>query len=100
MPMLRWPNDTISLPGVPRKIVRYSVLTGGEAVVRQTEHGIQVSVPKASRDPIDTIIRLELDGPARDIPLIKPVQKSGSLAFGKKVTASNYFQKDPRFASD
>ena len=67
--ILRWPNDSIVLPGGPRKIVRHSVLTGGEADVRQTEQGIQVSVPAGSRDPIDTIIRLELDGPARDIPI-------------------------------
>jgi alpha-L-fucosidase len=98
--ILRWPSDTISLPGAPRKIVRHSVLTGGEAAVRQTEQGIQVSVPPASRDPIDTIIRLELDGPASDIPILIPVQKSGSLAFGKKATASNYFQKDPHYAPE
>jgi alpha-L-fucosidase len=98
--ILRWPNDTISLPGAPRKILRHSVLTGGEAAVRQTEQGIQVSVPSASRDPVDTIVRLELDGSAHDIPIINPIQKSGSLAFGKKVTASNYFQKDPRYAPE
>lgn len=70
--ILRWPSDTISLPSVPRKIVRHRVLTGGEAAVRQTKEGIQVSVAAAHRDPIDTIVKLELDGPARDIPIVKP----------------------------
>ncbi len=59
--ILRWPHDTISLPSAPRKVVRHRVLTGGEAVVRQTEQGTQVSVAPASRDPIDTIVRLEFE---------------------------------------
>jgi alpha-L-fucosidase len=96
--ILRWPSDTISLPSVPRKIVRHGVLTGGEAAVRQTSDGIQVSVPPASRDPIDTIIRLELDGPAKEIPIVKPPHKSGSLAFGKKAIASNYYQNSVTYA--
>jgi alpha-L-fucosidase len=62
--ILRWPSDTITLPAIPRKIVTTSVLTGGEATVEQTNTGIEVSVPAAQRDPMDTIVKLELDGPA------------------------------------
>lgn len=62
--ILRWPADTISLPAIQRKVVRHSVLTGGMATVKQSEAGIVVAVPAAQRHPVDTIVRLELDGPA------------------------------------
>jgi alpha-L-fucosidase len=96
--ILRWPDETLALPPIPRKIVGYSVLTGGEAAVKQTERGIEVSVPAPQRDAIDTIVKLELDGPASAIEL--PVVKlaSGSIAFGKKATASNYFQNNAAYA--
>ena len=73
--ILRWPGDTITLPPIPRRIMRTSVLTGGRATVAQTRSGIQVSVPAARRDPLDTIVRLGLDGPARNTSarLISPI---------------------------
>ena len=70
--ILRWPSDAIELPAIPRRIVRHSVLTGGKAQVKQTAAGIQVSVPRARRDAVDTIVKLELDGPARTIPALRP----------------------------
>jgi hypothetical protein len=62
--ILRWPADTITLPPIPRRILRTSVLTGGKATAAPTGSGIEVSVPAAQRDPLDTIVELELDGPA------------------------------------
>jgi alpha-L-fucosidase len=69
--ILRWPSDTINLPAMPRKILRHSLLGGGEATVAQTESGIQVSVPAARRHAVDTIVKLELDGPANTIPVLR-----------------------------
>jgi alpha-L-fucosidase len=51
------------LPAIARKIVRHSVLTGGSATLRQSESAIEVGVPAAQRHAIDTIVKLELDGP-------------------------------------
>lgn len=62
--VLRWPSDTITLSAIQRKIIKTRVLTGGEATVKQTEAGIEVSVPAAQRDAIDTIVKFVLDGPA------------------------------------
>ena len=76
------------------------MLTGGTATVKQSDQGIEVSVPEDQRDPIDTIVKLELDGPAADIPVIKPVDKSGSLAFAKAATASNYLPEQPEYSPD
>jgi alpha-L-fucosidase len=69
--ILRWPADTISLPAMPRKIVRHSLLGDGNAIVKQSESGIQVSVPAARRHAIDTIVKLELDGPANTLPVLR-----------------------------
>jgi alpha-L-fucosidase len=40
------------------------------------------------------------DGPAKDVPPAMLKQKSDSLAFGKKATASNVFQRSPEFSPD
>jgi alpha-L-fucosidase len=69
--ILRWPTDTVSLPAMPRKIVRQSLLGGGSATVTQSEMGIRVNVPRAHRHAIDTIVKLELDGPAGPLPILR-----------------------------
>jgi alpha-L-fucosidase len=69
--ILRWPSDTVSLPAMPRRIVRHTLLGGGEATVKQTESGVQVSVPAMRRNPVDTIVKLELDGPANTLPVLR-----------------------------
>jgi alpha-L-fucosidase len=99
--ILRWPADTIRLPPISKKIVRHAVLTGGQAEVVQTPEGITVTVPAAHRDALDTIVKLELDGPARDIPAIKPQPAGGpSLTTGRKASASNWFQQSGTYHPD
>jgi alpha-L-fucosidase len=56
--------NSIKLPPIQQKIVSSKVLTGGTAKVNQTDAAIEVSVPKADRQEIDTIVELKLDGPA------------------------------------
>lgn len=88
--ILEWSGDTITLPALPKKVTESSLLTGGTANVRQTQDGIEITVPPQSRQEIDTIVKLTLDGPAADIePIAVP---SASLAAGKAATASNVFQ--------
>ena len=61
------PNmEVVKLAPLARKIVGSSVLTGGAATVRQTDNAVEVSVAKADRQPIDTIVALKLDGPAAE----------------------------------
>ena len=67
--ILRWPEEVVKLPAIVHKIVKTSVLTGGQTDVKQTADELTVSVPAAQHDPIDTIVKLELDGPAADIKL-------------------------------
>jgi len=62
--ILNWIEPTIRLPAMDAKIVRSRLLTGGAVSVTQSEDGIEISVPPADRDTLDTVVVLELDRPA------------------------------------
>jgi len=96
--VLNWPDDTLTLPPVPKKIISNSVMTGGKATIKQTIKGVEISVPKSYRRDLNTIIVLQLDGPASEIsPRSLP---SGSLVSGKKARASNVFQGNSAYGPD
>jgi len=96
--ILAWPGDTITLPSITRNILSTSVLTGGSVTFIQRKDSIEISLPKADRQEIDTIIKLELDGPAAEIaPIGLP---SASLTSGKKARASNVYQSNPAHGPD
>jgi len=94
--ILAWKGEALALPPLPKKIVGSSVLTGGTAEVKQTDEAVTISVAKAHRQEIDTIVALELDGPAFGIKL--GAVRSGSVAVGKKATASNVYQKTATYS--
>ncbi len=62
------------------------MLGGGRAELTQADGKLAIKVPASDRDPVDTVILLELEGSAMDLPAITP---SG----GVKATASNVYQK-------
>ena len=94
--VLRWPRDTVALPDIGRKVVAHRVLTGGRATVTRTADGMEVTVPKARRDALDTIIRLEFGASVGDV---KPVVGGKpSLAQGGKADASGIWP-DPRLGA-
>lgn len=69
--ILRWPSSAIALPAIPRRIVRHSVLTGGTAMLKQSGSAIEITVPAERRHAVDTIVKLQLDGPAGTIAPIR-----------------------------
>ncbi|MHC4701227.1 MAG: alpha-L-fucosidase, partial [Planctomycetota bacterium] len=96
--ILNWTGEKLTLPGIPRRIVRSSILTGGTAGVDQTADSIEISVPQRHRQEIDTIIKLQLNSPAGELsPVGLP---SASLAHEKKVLASNVYQKNRHYGPD
>jgi hypothetical protein len=50
------------LPAIPLKITASKVLTGGSCTLKQTSVGITIAVAPESRQAIDTLIELKLDG--------------------------------------
>jgi alpha-L-fucosidase len=74
--LLGWNGETVTLTNIPRKIIRSSALTGGTARVRQEAGTISIQAdapatrptdPGTKQPPIDTIVKLELDGSAMDL---------------------------------
>jgi len=92
--ILDWGEDgVLHLPDLGKKILSNKVLTGGEAQIKAANGVLEINLPARQRDPLDTIIALELDGPASEITphsaLLSP-----SLASDKKAEASNVYQKN------
>ena len=52
--------DVVRLPAIARKIDRSRLLTGGSVTVRQSVDSIEIVVPAARRQEIDTIVELRL----------------------------------------
>lgn len=91
-------GESLVLPPIDRKIRLASMLTGGEVSFRQSDEAISLAVAPEHRHEIDTIIALELDGPAGDI---EPIRVPWiSLTDGKKATASNVFKGNEAYGPD
>ena len=76
----------LTLPPLPCKIKRGSVMTGGKVEFHQTDKTLEITLPAHGLNAVDTIIKLELEGPAMDIP---PLNMSSDI----KASASNVFNK-------
>jgi alpha-L-fucosidase len=94
-----WVEDSIKLPPISAKVVSSRVLTGGTADVRQTDSGIEISVPEADRQAIDTIVALELDTAANEIPAVD-VPRAVPVSEKAKATASNVYQNQAEFGPE
>ena len=80
-------------------MVRSRVLTGGKAEMRQTEAGLEVSLPKGDQQPLDTSIALDLDRSALGLAAVDvPVEPS--LTTHAKATASNVFGNQAEYGPD
>ena len=53
----------VSLPVLPVRVVKVSLLHGPELPFRQSEHSLTIDVPEGSGDAIDTVLKLELEQP-------------------------------------
>ncbi len=63
--VFRWPpRGALALPPLERRVLAASVVGGGGADVRQAATGLSIDVPPPHRRSIDTVVRLDLDGPA------------------------------------
>jgi alpha-L-fucosidase len=71
--LLRAPKDSrLELPPLPARIVKAGILHGPELQFTQSEDGLTIVVPAASIDPIDTVLKLELES-AWTTPAVIPV---------------------------
>ena len=95
----RWSGGSLKLPPIQAKVVRSRVLTGGTAELRQTEAGLEISLPASDRQPLDTVIALDLDRSALGLAALDvPVEPS--LTTHAKATASNVFGNQAEYGPD
>ena len=83
--VLAWNGDSLQLPALPAKVVKSLAVTGGEVKVAQTDSGIEISLPKANQQAIDTIVALELDKPAIEIAPLAGAGDDMPVTVKKKV---------------
>jgi alpha-L-fucosidase len=68
--VFQWNGDSLTLPALPARITRASLLAGRRVEYTQGENGVTVRVPASNQDPIDTVIVLDLDRPAMTLPAL------------------------------
>jgi len=91
--VLKWRKGVLSLPNLPVAIQKATLLNGTKINVQQQNDQLNISVPKALRDSIATIIKLTLNTPAIDLALIDPLDDY-------KAIASNVHKKSAHFGAD
>ena len=96
--VLRWRDDVIELPNIPRNIKSATLLDGTKIKIAKKHGKLGISVRSAKRDALDTVVKLQLDGSAMDLGAI-------DVAPQIKATASNVFETQesnygPQFAFD
>jgi alpha-L-fucosidase len=82
--VFKWENAALELPALPLAVKSAQVLGGGPADVQTRDGKLTVTVAPTARAALDTIVKLELDGSAMDIPAIaftSPVKASASNVF-------------------
>ena len=89
-------EDPVNLPPISAKVLRSRVLTGGKATIRQAPAGIQISFPPGDRQPLDTIVALELDRSALELPAVD-VPGAPSLTTNARATASNIYHNQAEY---
>jgi alpha-L-fucosidase len=60
--VLDWADPVLTLPALPGRVKAARFLKDGRpAIVQQAATGLTVQLPEAARDPLDTVVVLELD---------------------------------------
>ena len=95
----QWTEGPIKLPPIPAKVWHSRVLTGGKAEVLQTHAGLEISVLPGDRQPLDTILALELDRSALELAAVG-VPAAASLTTHAKATASNVYHNQAGYGAD
>lgn len=91
--VFQWDGDRVVLPALAARVQRATALTGGQLELESGPEQLVLRLPQAQQDPIDTIIRLDLDRSAMDLA---PVAIPSPL----KATASNVYRRMEQFAPE
>jgi hypothetical protein len=56
--LLDWPDGTLAMPGVGKKVRGARVMGGGEVGVKAIEGGLLLRLPEGGRNELDTVVEL------------------------------------------
>lgn len=65
--VLTWPGEKLRLPPITAKVLRVNSLTGGKPEFTQSDEGLEIIMPHAHQNDVDTIIMLQLDSLAANL---------------------------------
>jgi hypothetical protein len=74
-----WPREGVRLSAIPRKLISSESVTGNIRVTPDGDGWLLTGTP----DPLNTIVKMEFDGPLEKIALAAP--SSGSMTAGKEL---------------
>ena len=61
--IFNWEKGVVTLPTIGQKIIGSASMNGAKVSIKQTDKSIVISVSESGRDPLDTVIVLQLDEP-------------------------------------
>ncbi|MBC7327430.1 alpha-L-fucosidase, partial [bacterium] len=93
--IFNWENGGLKFPPIERRIIKGILLSGGKVNITQNRDGITINVPEKYRSSPVTVVKLFLDGPAKDI-----APRNGPKLPTISAKASNVFQNMPAFGAD
>ncbi len=95
-------DGRVELPALPRGVKTAALLGGGAVRFAQKSETIVIELAPGTLDPIDTIVRLELDGSAMDIPAVAIASVTDVKASGSNVyqNQSEYYGPQSAFDGD
>lgn len=62
--VFNWKGNSLQLPPLKAKVLKATALTGGKPEVLQDGNALRITLAPDAQDPIDTVIKLDLDAPA------------------------------------
>ncbi len=66
--VLKWTGEALRLPAIPdRRVVSAKVLGGSDVACKQSAGLLEITVPEAQRQSLDTIVELVMDQPVEKI---------------------------------
>ena len=66
--VLKWTPDGIQLPALPARVIRARLLSGAKVDFTQNDQGLKINVAAADKASPDTVVALDLDRSASEIP--------------------------------
>ena len=78
--VLKFKDGRVELPALPAEIKSVALLTGEKVSARQQAGKLVVEIPAAAREPMDTIVKLEVDRPVMELPALDLAKDSATNA--------------------